>query len=267
MNRPLILISNDDGVDAEGIKSLASALGDLAEVWVVAPDGERSATSQSLSLHTPLRVTELGHQRYSVDGTPADCVYLALNQLLPRRPDLVVTGINHGANLGTDVLYSGTVGAAMEGALVGIPAVAVSLCLSDDHRDRGNATPGFESAAAFIATLITRLLEAPLEPGVLLNVNCPATGDRFRGTRVCPLGYTNWSGSVESRTDPRGRPYYWIGGERSGTENGENSDAAAVAQGYIAITPIHYDLTFEGAFEQVRELSGDTLLADPSSEE
>jgi len=255
MNRPLILLSNDDGYSAAGITILAETLAEVADVWMVAPDGERSATSHSLSLHTPLRVKDVGHQRFSVDGTPADCVYLALNELLPRAPALVVSGINHGANLGTDVLYSGTVGAAMEGALVGIPAVAVSLCLSDDHRERSDATDHFRAAANFTTTLLMRLLATPLEPGILLNVNCPANGTGFAGTRVCRLGYTNWSGSVESRTDPRGRPYYWIGGERNRTENEGDSDAAAVAKGFVAITPIHYDLTFEGAFAQVEELS------------
>jgi len=253
MSRPLILLSNDDGVNASGLRALMEHFRSFADVWVVAPDRERSAISQALSLHFPLRITDLGEQVFALDGTPTDCVYVAMNHLLPRRPDLVVSGINHGPNLGNDVLYSGTVGAAMEGALSGVPAIAVSLCLPDNVNERKDSY--FDSAAEFAGGLAQQVIESPMAPGVVLNVNVPNHGTSPKGVKLCRLGYTDWSGSVKALTDPRGKPYYWIGGERLGRDNITDSDNNAIIEGYISVTPLHYDLTDYRSFEKFRDLS------------
>ena len=238
-----ILLSNDDGVHAPGLSALAAAFpGD--EVWVVAPDREQSASSHSISLHRPLRVVEVGERRFAVDGTPTDAVYMGLTMLLRgRRPDLVVSGVNHGPNLGTDVLYSGTVAAAMEGALLGCPAVAVSLAAPPPH--------AFEHAAAFAAALAHRIHERPPPVPVLLNVNVPA--GPVKGFRLARLGRRTYGNEVVENRDPRGRKYYWIGGEGAVNEDIPHSDCNCLAEGLVAVTPIQLDWTHDGLLEEMRD--------------
>jgi 5'/3'-nucleotidase len=237
MQQPLILVTNDDGVHAPGIKALAGALAALGEVHVVAPDREVSACAQSLTLKHPLRAEKIQEQVYSVDGTPADCVNLALVKLLPRRPDLVVSGINRGANLGEDVFYSGTVGGAREGTFFRVPSIAVSLAVRTES--------DFAPAAAFSVKLARMVLEQGLPERTLLNVNVPS------GTPVGALitvqGRREHEGTILEGLDPRRRPYYWIeeGSDRWLTD--ETSDIHAIRQGYISITPLHTDTTHHAA--------------------
>ena len=247
-NRTLILVCNDDGIQSAGITALAEALAAVGEIAVVAPDREQSAVSHSLTLHRPLRVNEVGSMRYAVDGTPTDCVNLAVNGLLPRRPTLVVSGINLGANLGDDVTYSGTVSAAMEGTLLGIPSIAVSLVT------RGETT--FDAAATFAARLAARVIERGLPSDTLLNVNVPAgtNGAAPRGIAFTRMGRRRYGDAIVEKLDPRGRKYYWIGGEELTFVEEEGTDFHAIARGLISITPIHLDLTNYKSFEVVRAL-------------
>lgn len=266
MTIPRILISNDDGIFAQGIRALAEACSDLGEVWIVAPDRERSATSHAISLHKPLRVRQVAEREFCVDGTPTDSVYMALHHFMPEPPDLVLSGINHGPNLGNDVMYSGTVSAAMEGAMFGYRAIAVSLCQADMQAAPTAERPmHFATAAAVTHKLAEQVLQRPMPPGVLLNVNVPnVPQDELRGIKLSRLGYSDWADAVSKRIDPRGRAYYWIGGERCALqEELSDSDAAAVAAGYVSLTPIHYDLTDYRSFTYVRSLSFDKLEIVP----
>ncbi len=256
MVRRSILLANDDGVDAAGLVALRQALEPLAEIWVVAPDRERSAISHAISLHAPLRVRQHAERCFAVDGTPADCVYLALHHLLPRRPDLMVSGINHGPNLGNDVLYSGTVAGAMEAAMYGTSAFAISLAV--DYGAAGGGALDFAAAAEVAAGLARALLDRPVPPGVILNVNVPARPRaELGGAKLCRLGYTNWADHVTERHDPRGRPYLWIGGDRLGHDDIADSDNNAVAAGHVSVTPIAFDVTDARAFGFVRGLTID----------
>ena len=234
---PLILVSNDDGIHSDGLAALAAALAPLGEVVVVAPDREQSACSHALTLHRPLRVNPVGGGRFTVDGTPTDCVNLAVNGILPRRPALVVSGINRGANLGDDVTYSGTVSAAMEGTLLRIPAIAMSQV--------GRADYDFAPAAEFAARLAARVLEQGLPPDTLLNVNVPelTDGRRPSGVAYTRMGRRRYGDAIVEKLDPRGRKYYWIGGEELDFEQEEGTDFHAVNLGLISVTPIHLDLT------------------------
>ena len=251
---PLILVSNDDGIHSEGIAVLAEALRALGEVVIVAPDRERSAVSHSLTLHRPLRVEELGAGRYAVNGTPTDCVNLAINGILPRRPTLVVSGINKGANLGDDVTYSGTVSAAMEGTLLGVPSLAISLLGRGEFR--------FDAAARFSRRLATWVVERGLPPDTLLNVNVPAPapadaqpdGDGVRGFALTRMGRRRYGDAIVEKVDPRGKKYYWIGGEELECEDEEGTDFHAVRRGLISVTPIHLDLTNYKSFDALRTL-------------
>lgn len=254
MTQPRILVSNDDGIHARGLRTLAESLEDLGEVWVVGPDRERSATSHSISLHHPLRIREVGERRFAVDGTPTDSVYLALHHVLPAPPDIVFSGINHGPNLGNDVLYSGTVSAAMEGALFGHRAVAISLCLSERSKKR-ESPPHFQAAGEVARRIFHGVMSDSMPPGVLLNVNVPDVPfGELGGTRLCRLGFNDWAEAVTERRDPRERPYYWIGGSRNARDDVDGSDVNAIDEGLVAITPIHYDLTDYRSFAYVRGL-------------
>ena len=254
---PRFLISNDDGIEAAGIQALVRALEPHGEVWVVAPDREQSATSHAISLQRPLRIREVGIRQFSVDGTPTDCIYLGLHHILKEPPTVVLGGINHGPNLGNDVLYSGTVATAMEGALFGYPAIAISLCLSENGPSRF-AIHEFEVAAALGAKVALSVAARPMPRGVVLNINVPMLPrEKLKGLKLCRLGYTDWSDAVAVRQDPRGKPYYWIGGDRGGMDNIEDSDNNATAQGYISLTPIHYDLTDYRSFDYARSLDLD----------
>jgi 5'-nucleotidase len=235
--RPLaILVTNDDGVYAPGLRALAKALRPLGGVTIVAPDRERSAASHALTLHQPLRIREIEPRVHAVDGTPTDCVLLAYHGILRRRIDLVVSGVNHGPNMGDDVSYSGTVAAAIEGTTLGIPSIAVSLSAWKKV--------GFDAAARFAASLSRAVLEKGLRPQVLLNVNIPPrTRSRIRGVKVTRLGKRVYRDVIIRKLDPRGRPYYWIGGEEPTWESAENTDFTAVEEGFVSITPLHLDLT------------------------
>lgn len=234
--RPLILVSNDDGVQAAGNVALREALSSIADVVTVAPEREQSANSHSITLHRPLRHKQYAENVHAIDGTPVDCIYVALYhpRLLPRRPDLVVSGINHGPNLGTDTFYSGTVAAAREAALRGIPAIAYSLV--------GRADLG--EVAALARAMAERLLEATPPPGqpVLLNVNFPA--GRPKGARATILGRRLYEDEVTVRDDPRGREYFWIGGPGARHEHVDGSDTEAVDAGYASVTPLLLGMTY-----------------------
>jgi 5'/3'-nucleotidase len=241
--RKVILISNDDGIRSEGILELASALKRIGTVYVVAPDRERSAASHSLTLHRPLRVEEVAPRMFAVDGTPTDCISLAVNGILPERPDIVVSGINKGGNLGEDVTYSGTVSAAMEGTLLNIPSIAVSLVARDKF--------DFRTAAAFAAKLVRYVSRRGLPKDTLLNVNVPLKKN-IKGYRITRQGKRYFSDAVVEKIDPRGKKYYWIGGDMQRWEGGEDSDFYAVNSGYISITPIHLDMTNYSSINELR---------------
>ena len=257
-----VLLSNDDGVYAPGLKALAAAFAD-DEVWVVAPDREQSASSHSISLSRPLRLHELRPRWYAVDGTPTDAVYMGLNHVLKgARPDVVVSGVNHGPNLANDVLYSGTVAAAMEAALLGVHAIAVSLAGLPPHDfseaarfavSLASGPPhGFEHAAPFAAAFARRVAQAPLSSPLLLNVNVPP--GPIRGYRFSRLGRRTYGNEVVEKTDPRGRKYYWIGGEGGATnEDIPGSDCNCVLKdGLVSITPLHLDSTHDAVLQEMR---------------
>ena len=237
MALPLILVSNDDGIHSAGLAALAGSLEALGEVVIVAPDREQSACSHALTLHRPLRIDEIRPRWYSVDGTPTDCVNLAINAILGRRPALLVSGINRGANLGDDVTYSGTVSAAMEGTLLAVPSLAVSLI--------GRGPYDFAVTAAFAARLAAWVLEHGLPPDTLLNVNVPQEGEGGapRGVALTRMGRRRYGDAIVEKLDPRGRKYYWIAGEEVPFVAEEGTDFHAVHQGLISVTPIHLDLT------------------------
>jgi 5'/3'-nucleotidase len=233
-SRPVILVSNDDGIHAPGIAALAAALEPVGEVWVVAPDRERSAVGHALTLHRPLTADRLGPRRFAVNGTPSDCVNLALLGLLPVRPRIVVAGINAGSNLGDDVTYSGTVSAALEAALLGVAGLAVSLV-------KPGGPASYRPAAQTAARLVRLLLGERDRGTILLNVNVPP--GRPRGLRLTRLGRRMYSERVVERQDPRGRRYFWIGVGPPAWETGEDTDYAAVHAGHVSVTPLMLDLT------------------------
>jgi 5'-nucleotidase len=242
---PRILITNDDGVYSEGIKLLSKALSGLGEVIVVAPDREQSASGHSLTLTRPLRLQKLEERVYAVDGTPTDCVSLAVQWLLKDDlPDLVVSGINFGLNLGNDVTYSGTVSATFEGTLLGIPSVAFSQEVAEGF--------SFEPAARFAAHLVETLLGSSPPKDLLLNVNVPAGG--YDGVRFTRLGHRVYRQAVVEKVDPRGRKYYWIAGTPEWQEE-EGTDCKAIADGQISVTPLHLDLTDYRGLESYASLA------------
>jgi 5'-nucleotidase len=230
------LLTNDDGIRATGLATLERALAGLATLDVVAPDRERSASGHSLTLEHPLRVAQVDTHHWAVSGTPTDAVLLALEKLLPERPDWVISGINHGPNMAEDVTYSGTVSAALEAAILGVPAIAISLA--------GRGELLFDEQAGMVRAVVERLVRFRLARNQLINVNVPnlpASG--VRGVRVTRLGSRQYKDSVVPRQDPRGRDYYWIGGTGPEWAPDEKSDAHAVADGWVSVTPLHADLT------------------------
>jgi len=236
-----ILLSNDDGFRAEGIRRLREALATLAEVTIVAPDRNRSGASNSLTLDVPLRVFESEPGVYFVPGTPTDCVHLAITGLFDFEHDMVVSGVNDGPNLGDDVLYSGTVAAAVEGRFLGLPTIAVSLCTS------GSGGGHFQTGAEVARVLVAQLLRRPLQP-LILNVNVPDVPfAQLRGFRASRLGYRHRSAPVMRTQDPRGRPMYWIGPAGAEQDAGPGTDFDTVARGYVSVTPLQVDLTRHAA--------------------
>ncbi len=233
--RPLVLCSNDDGVDAPHLGALADLIEAFADVLVVAPERQRSAASHAITLHKPLRLTEVRPRRFALSGTPVDCVYLAMLKLCDRPPAIVVSGVNDGYNLGSDVFYSGTVAAAVEGALRGAAGIACSLASRATHAD---------DAIRFAAAVVRAALDEPMPAGSVLNVNLVGTGtDQYQWTT---LGRRIYADDVAERRDPRGRPYYWVGGGPAGHDDIAGTDCVAVARGWNSLTPMHLDLTDRG---------------------
>lgn len=262
MDRPFILMTNDDGYLSPGLLALRKALASVGDPWVLAPDRNWSAASRTRVFHKPLRVSTAqmpdGEEVHVTNGSPSDCVLLALLGLAPRRPDLVVAGINLGANIGHDVTYSGTVAAAMEGASAGIPAIAVSLDLNPDEGREGN--PDFDTAATITARIAAKVLqERNSLAKTLLNVNVPRGVPK--GIRVTRLGGKTWSDDLVRGQDPRGRSYYWLSGEMlaSPPPGEEDTDVWAVLSGYVSITPLHLDLTAYGLLPALRSWEGKAL--------
>ena len=242
-----ILLSNDDGVASEGLRALQEKLASLDEVWVVAPDRDQSAVSHSLTLQRPLRIEQMGPRLFAVDGTPTDCINLAINGILRERPRLVISGINRGANLGDDITYSGTVSAAMEATLLGVPGIAVSLV--------GTEQFDFAAAADFTNRLATRLLRDSLPPDTLLNVNVPPLpAAEIKGFALTRQGKRRYGDAIVEKVDPRGKKYYWIGGGALDFIDAEGTDFSAVHRGLISITPLHLDLTNYRSLEQLQHL-------------
>jgi 5'-nucleotidase len=235
----LLLVTNDDGVHAAGLAALARALEPLGEVYVVAPEREQSACGHALTLHRPLRVDQLAERRFSVNGTPSDCVNLGVLGFLPERPVLIASGINHGSNLGDDVTYSGTVSAAMEGTLLSVPSIAVSLMDGGD----------FDEAGRIARLVAMRVLVEGLPPKTLLNVNVPAK--TCRGIMVTRQGHRVYGEKMVEQRDPRGRLHYWIGAGPPQWEALEGTDMGAVHEGFAAVTPLHMDLTNHRALAQM----------------
>jgi len=236
-----ILLSNDDGIEAKGLKILASALEEHAELFIVAPDREQSAVGHAITIHDPLKVTERYHNEklfgYAVNGTPADCVKLALCSIMEGPPDLLISGINQGANLGTDIIYSGTVSAATEGTLLGIPSIALSV----DSYKRGAR---FDTAAKVAVELLKFIPKLDVPDGTLLNINVPDIGfEELKGRKFTCQGKTKFVEKYVKRIDPRGNTYYWIAGEVVEIEELDSADYSTVKNGYVSITPIHFDVT------------------------
>lgn len=245
-----ILVSNDDGVMAPGIKSLAEGLKSFAEVEVVAPDRNRSGASNSLTLSHPLRARQLENGFYSVEGTPTDCVHLALTGFLESKFDMVVSGINEGANLGDDILYSGTVAAAMEGRSLGFPAVAISLA--------GDNIMHYDSATTIAQLLIKKLSTTRIPVQTILNVNVPNLPlSEIKGIHITRLGTRHVAESTIKQLDPKGRPIYWIGPPGQEADAGEGTDFYAINAGFVSITPLHLDMTYYQMFDQLSNLMGD----------
>ncbi|MGM0552930.1 MAG: 5'/3'-nucleotidase SurE [Pseudomonadota bacterium] len=247
-----ILVSNDDGIHAPGIQCLAGHLRRRAEVQVVAPDRDRSGASNSLTLVRPLRARHHENGDVQVDGTPTDCVHLAITGLLEHEPDLVISGINAGANMGDDVLYSGTVAAAMEGRFLGLPAIAVSLVGSEFRH--------YDAAAQVVLGLLDRIGRVPLPAATILNVNVPdLPHGEIRGVQATRLGHRHRAEPMVADQDPRGRPIYWVGPAGSEQDAGPGTDFNAVREGYVSVTPIQVDLTRFDAIDTVgRWLEGTT---------
>lgn len=247
----LILITNDDGIEAKGLQTLRSILSKKWDTVVVAPDREQSATSHSLSLNRSLGICDLGGNVYSINGTPTDCVMFAVYSLLPQKPDLVVSGINHGANLADDVTYSGTVAAAIEGTLLGIPSVAISV------PKKGNPTFDqyniFEYSAHFSLRLVEIIARKGMPEDTLLNVNVPnCSWDTIGGVRITHLGKRIYRDVIERENGPDGQSYFRIGGSAPDWEGGEDSDVSVINRNMISITPLHLDLTNYGAMDRLR---------------
>ena len=234
--RPLVLLTNDDAYGAAGLEALAAACEGWCEAWIVAPATEQSGVSSSLSLHSPVRIKRHDERRFSVTGTPADCVYMALEHVLPRKPDLCISGVNHGANLGDDVLYSGTVAAGIEATLADVPSLAVSLAAWGRGLD-------YAPAAEIACRVAPQLLERLMPRGTVLNLNVPAGVSADAPIVVAKLGRRDYERRVTEQRDPRGRAYYWIGGAALDSDDMPGSDCNVVAAGSVSLTPLSVDMT------------------------
>lgn len=247
-----ILLTNDDGIHSDGLIKLEKALSEVGDVYVVAPAAEMSGASHSLTLARPLRIRQIDDRHWTVDGTPTDCVTLALHKILPEeeRPHLCVSGINHGGNLGDDATYSGTVAGALEATILGVPGIALSLVARENF--------DFAEAARFAVTAVRKILSEGLPDGTLLNVNIPP--GEIKGVRVTRQGIKNARPVISEHIDPRGKPYFWIGEEyfRSNAEDG--TDYRAIELGFISVTPLKSDMTDHGALTQLRSWTDLSVL-------
>ena len=245
MARVRILVTNDDGIASPGLHAVAAELSALGEVWIVAPDRERTAVGHAVTLHKPLRITKMAPRVFMVNGTPVDCVNLALVKVLPRRPALIVSGINRGVNLGDDVMYSGTVSGALEGTILGIPSVAVS--------QEGGETFRFEVGAKYAARVAAEVLQHGLPTETILNVNIPDVPLRsIKGVKVTCLSRRRFNNPIVEKVDPRGRKYYWIAGTRQSWSREKDADHEALEQHMVSVTPIHLDTTHHAMLEHFR---------------
>ncbi|MBF0516727.1 MAG: 5'/3'-nucleotidase SurE [Nitrospirae bacterium] len=241
----LILVTNDDGVLSEGLMALFEAMKDVAEAVIVAPDRERSATSHSLTMHRPLRVTKIKEAIYAINGTPTDCVTLGIGKILGRKPDLVASGINKGGNLGDDITYSGTVSAAFEGTILGVPSFAISMLWDDGGFH-------FSTAAEFAKKIARAIVDKGLPRDTLLNVNVP-NAESVAGVKFTKQGKRVYCNSIQETNDPWGKKHYWIGGGSPSWEEDAHTDFLAVEAGYISVTPLHLDLTNYDALKKIEK--------------
>jgi len=247
--RPLILVTNDDGITAPGIRALISIMNTIGDVVVVAPDSPQSAMGHAITINSTLHIEKVtidGHQpEYSCSGTPADCVKLAVNEILDRRPDICVSGVNHGSNSSINVIYSGTMSAALEAGIEGIPAIGFSLL---DYNWNAN----FEHCKPFIETITRQVLQNGLSDGVVLNVNLPNLEEKaIKGIKICRQARANWEEEFDKRTNPMGRDYYWLTGKFVNMDNGEDTDEWALENGYISVVPVQFDLTAHHAIQSL----------------
>jgi 5'-nucleotidase len=247
--RPLILVTNDDGINAKGIRNLISAMSELGDVWVVAPDKGQSAMGHAITVNSTIKIDELDStdavKEYSCSGTPVDCVKLAVSELLPRKPDLCVSGINHGSNSAINVIYSGTMSAAIEAGMEGIPSVGFSLL---DY----NADADFSHGLSHIKQIAQNVLENSLPSGVILNVNIPAVdASQIKGCKICRQAKATWIEEFDKRHDPRGNTYFWLTGKFVNLDKGEDTDEWALDNNYISIVPVQYDMTAHHAIQDL----------------
>ncbi len=243
---PYIVVTNDDGIHSPGLHALFEAMNQIGEAFIVAPDRERSAVSHALTLHRPLKVEELRKNVYSVNGTPTDCVALAINKILPRKPDLIASGINSGANLGDDITYSGTVSAAIEGTILGVSSFAISLA--------GDRPFFYETAVPFAIMIAKYILDKSLPYDTLLNVNVPNIPlEAIRGVKITRQGKRVYDNAIKEVFSPWGDKHYWIGGGDPYWEHGEDMDIQAVIDRYVSVTPIHLDLTNYEALDYLKK--------------
>ncbi|MGY8988174.1 MAG: 5'/3'-nucleotidase SurE [Flavobacteriales bacterium] len=254
MQKPLILVVNDDGINAPGIRKLIAIMNDFGEVVVVAPDGPQSGKGHAITIEATIRCDKVimddGPQtEYSCSGTPVDCVKLAVNKILTRKPDLCVSGINHGSNSSINVIYSGTMSAAVEGALEGIPSIGFSLL---DHSHEADFSEGEE----YIRKIVKSVLEKGLPEGVCINVNIPKTEDvkKLKGVKVCRQAKANWEEEFDEREDPKGRKYYWLTGKFVNYDKGDDTDERALENHYISVVPVQYDVTAHHAISKINNI-------------
>jgi 5'-nucleotidase len=250
-DKPLILITNDDSISAKGIASLVNAMSTLGEILVVAPDKPQSGMGHAITIHSPLRLMKSNQfqniQSYTCSGTPVDCVKLAIYEILKRRPDLLVSGINHGSNASTNVLYSGTMSAAIEGAIEGIPSIGFSLL---DH----DADADFDAASEYAHLIAKGVLANKLQSGVCLNVNIPkGKKSELKGMKICRQGRAFWEDSFDKRKDPSGGDYYWLTGKFEATDKGEDTDMWALEHKFVSVVPTQFDMTAHHLISQLNE--------------
>jgi len=241
-DKPLILITNDDGITAPGIRSLISVMNELGDVWVVAPDKGQSGMGHAITVNSTLHVDEVNidngpQKEFSCSGTPADCVKLAISELLPKKPDLCVSGINHGSNSAINVIYSGTMSAAIEAGMEGVPSIGFSLLDFSLDAD-------FEPSKSYIKSIAEKVLNEGVPNGVILNVNIPNLAkDKIQGVKICRQAKATWEEEFDRRVDPRGRTYFWLTGKFVNLDKGEDTDEWALENGYVSVVPVQYDLT------------------------